>query len=198
MYPAIDSIILYELVCCLRERRSATIRTYSQRDRSREFEDKVLPLQIRISAADGRQYLLAYNYGIKAVLPYRIDTITDVSTGDVDDDFYQYRSEMDQAYDKAWNISIGPEESLKELRIVFNFPTDAEYLSRRLYREKRTGDIKSLGDGRYEFTIQTYDMRSVKPFIRSFIGSIESVECSDDALISELKDEIEALRGMYR
>ena len=80
---------------------------------------------------------------------------------------------------------------------MFNFLGHSKHMVRRLYREKRIGEIDDLGDGRYLFSVETFDLRAVKPFLRSFIGSIEKIETEDVDFLDEWNREIGLYKEMY-
>ncbi len=197
MFPAMDSIVLFEIIKCIEKKRGARITAFSQEDRSKEFEADLLPLQIMISAESGRQYLVAYNYASEKIRVYRLDTINSVEPKETDKSFDSKKEKADELYKYAWNVALGDANDLKQLRVEFFFQGNTEHMVRRLYREKRIGRIDDLGEGRYLFTVETFDLRTVKPFLRSFIGSIDKIETDDNFFLDEWNREIELYKEMY-
>lgn len=193
---ALDSEMLYELLLAIRERRSTEITTFVSR-RNEERLNTVLPLQIYISTQTGRQYLLAYHYRLNRPMFFRIDNIRKVKAGEVDQKWEKHSSFRDQLRENLWGVSLGSEYSLDHLEMTVKVEKGEEYIIDRLEREKRCGYVEPLGDGLFRFSANVYDAAEMLPWIRTFIGRITDLTCSDESVVRSFFGDLEAMRSMY-
>ena len=72
-----------------------------------------------------------------------------------------------------------------------------EHIIQRLEREKRCGTVESLDDSHYVFSAEVFDAIEMLPFIRTFIGRITSLECTDERVIERFRNDMKSLCEMY-
>ena len=72
-----------------------------------------------------------------------------------------------------------------------------EYILNRLEREKRCGRVSAGERGTYVFTADVYDAMEMLPWIRTFIGRITDLKCSDETVVQRFYEDMETMRAMY-
>ena len=192
----LDSEMLYDLLPAIREHRSTEITSFVAR-RNEERLNTVLPLQIYVSTQTGRQYLLAYHYRLNRPMFFRIDNVRKVKIGEVDQKWEKHSSFRDQLRKNLWGVSLGSEYSLDHLEMTVKVERGEEYIIDRLEREKRCGDVEQLGDGLFRFSADVYDASEMLPWLRTFIGRITELTCSDETVVRSFYEDLETMRSMY-
>ena len=72
-----------------------------------------------------------------------------------------------------------------------------QYIVQRLAREKRCGKVERLDDCRYRFTADVYDAKEMIPWLRTFIGRIQSLHCSNPEVEERFREDLEAMWAAY-
>ena len=88
---AMESEVLCDLLGAIAEHSRAELRVFSSRY-GKSSSHTVFPLKICISVQNARRYLWAYNYRLKRIVFYRLDSIRDVTVKEYEPDFEKYRS----------------------------------------------------------------------------------------------------------
>ena len=73
-----------------------------------------------------------------------------------------------------------------------------EFIINRLMREKRCGTVTRANESTVEFEADVYSAQEMMPWIRTFIGRIEKLECSNHAVEKVFYDDLEAMYSMYQ
>ncbi len=193
---ALDSEVLYELLEVIREHRAAEITSFAAR-RQEERVNTVLPLRIYVSTQNGRQYLLAYHYRMRRPVFFRIDNIRAVRPGSVERRTDKYGSFPDSLRQNLWGVSLGVGRSLDHIEMTVRVGRGEEYVADRLRRERRCGRVEAAGDGRYVFAADVFDAAELLPWLRTFIGRIVELKCSDEAVTRRFYEDLAAMREMY-
>lgn len=92
-------------------------------------------------------------------------------------------------------LQDGISMSLNEL--VERLDQDEPYILQCLEREKRCGEVTKLSEGRYLFTADVRDAGELLPWLRTFIGRIESFSCSNKKIEERFWRDMEAVYAMY-
>ena len=64
-------------------------------------------------------------------------------------------------------------------------------------REKRIGRVERIDSNTCKYVVDTYDASELLPWIRSFIGRIEKLECSDESVATKFYENLEQLYLQY-
>lgn len=195
---AMDSEILYQLFCAMRERRSVCLET------SAKYEDigvqnEVIPLRIFISVQNGRQYLMAYVAKLKDIMAFRIDHILSVTLGESSEQFEERRKQLREIQSHIWGVSTkrNKEQTLERVSFTVRYADDEQFIHNRLEREKRCGTVEKLDENTSRFTAEFYDSNEIFPWIRTFICRIIDIEFSNQKLETRFKKDIETMYQMY-
>lgn len=192
----LDSQMLCKLVACMGEKRGAELLVKSRRSEAIRLYS-VYPMKIYISTQTGRQYLLAYSDRLKKPLFFRMDSIREVKPGAVEKNFSQYDGYFEKFRENLWGVSTGVEYSLDHLEMIVHVGKGEQFILNRLEREKRCGRVEAIDDHTYRFLADVYDATEMLPWVRTFIGRILRLECSNSYVTDTFYADLEAMRRMY-
>lgn len=194
---ALDSEILYILVSAIGEHRCVELTVNSRRPKPGDRQHTVCPLKIYVSTQTGRQYLLAYHYRLRKPMFFRIDLIHKAVPGSVEKRYEKYIGWYEKFAENLWGVSTGVEYSLDHLEMTVHMEDNEEYIYQRLCREKRNGTVERLDKNTCRFAVDVYDASEMLPWLRTFIGRIETLECSNKTVTETFQQDLEAMRQMY-
>lgn len=195
---AMDSEILCSLFMAMAEKRTVRIQVIHRRsDRIAEVE--AVPLRIRISVQSGRQYLLAYVPSEKRIEPFRTDRILSVKTGEICEQFDQYRLELDRIIPHVWGISMpeSADQPLEYITFTVEYDDHETHIHSRLERERRYCTVERLSGNSSRFSADVYDARELLPWIRTFICRISCFECSNKEVEDQFREDLLRMYRMY-
>lgn len=193
---AMDSEILYELLLAIREHRKVEITALSRR-KDAYRESTVYPMRIYLSAQTGRQYLLSWHYRWRKPMFYRIDGIISVVPSETDPEPERYERWHEGLQENLWGVSIGREPSLDHIEMTVKVEANEGYIIERLNREKRCGRVEVLGGGLFRYVADVFDALEMLPWLRTFIGRVVSLECSNHPVVDTFWTDYQALCYMY-
>ena len=192
----LDSQILFDALCAMKEKRCIDLVTFSLRKDS-EREHRVYPLRFYISTQTGREYLLAYHYKFRKPMFFRLDTIRSVSPGPVEPRHEQYAGYAAKFDENLWGVSTGGDYSLDHVEITLHVGEDEGYILDRLEREKRHGRIEAIDSHTYKFVADVYDAGEMLTWARSFIGRVVRFESSSKFAVRRFYDDIRRMEELY-
>jgi len=192
----LDSQILCDILLAINEERYIDITIHGKRDHS-ERKYLIFPLKIYISTQTGRQYLLGYQPYRKKPLFYRLDNIHAVKMMDVAENSEEIRKICELFYDNLWGASIGNATSTEYIEMIIRAEENEWYIVDRLHREKRNGYVEQIGKNRYRYTAVVYDATELLPWIRTFIGRIEKLECTNSFVTDTFYQDLEEMSKIY-
>ena len=196
MLHALDSDILYQLLLAIRERRQVELTAHSLRD-SRVYTRTVCPLKIYISTQTGRQYLLGYYARGRSMTFYRLDAIENVKCGEVNDHFEEQLRVWRKFDSNLWGVSTGAPFSIDHIEMTVRFAKGEEFIPQRLEREKRHGTVEIIGEDLCRFTADVYDASEMLPWLRTFIGRIVELKCSNPYVVRTFQADLKRMQEMY-
>lgn len=197
---AMDSGVLCSLFCAMQKKSIITV-TNMSRHVSESSTLRLIPLRVFISVQNGRQHLLAYDPSYNSIRSYRIDYLSDVRIEEPSPRFDELREELSKMQAHMWGVSakrgLGETEQLQHVDFTVRVGENEEYIVRRLYREKRIGEIKMLDSHTYRFDAEVYDISEMIPWIRTFICRITDLHFSNRALEERFKSDILKMYRIY-
>lgn len=198
---ALDSEMLYHILIALCEQKDIRLKMYDLHSDNLEFV--VHPMKIYISTQNGRQYLLAWDDVNDRPWFYRLDNIVNAKVEDRMDTMDKaiikntYERKYEKLKDKLWGVSLGEYGDVEHLEMTL-WVEDYEYfIIQRLEREKRGGKIEKLDDHYYKFSIDVYDAKEMIPWIRTFIGRIVHLECSNHGVVEKFYQDFQKVYDTY-
>ena len=200
MTGAIDSDILCALFLAMQSKSVVTLYNLSRKS-TEPRKNRVVPLRIRISVQDGKQYLIAYQPDFNAIKSFRIDYLSNVKIEKPTLRFDELRKILDDMESKMWGVacrgSFNREERLEHVEFTIQIDEDEEHIVRRLQREKRIGRVEKIDDYTYRFIADVYETRELIPWIRTFICRITKLNFSNRTVEKKFKQDIEQMYVMY-
>lgn len=193
---ALDSQILLQILTAIGDHMTINLTNASQRS-GKQTVHPVCPLKIFISTQGGRQYLLCYHHRFKKLMFFRLDHIQKVEATVVEKKYDKYMSFCEKFRTHLWGISSGVGFRVDHLEMTIYFEEDEPYIPRRLEREKRNGRVEMIDQNTCKYIVDTYDASEMLPWIRTFIGRIEKLECSDETVVKQFYQDLEQVYGMY-
>ncbi|ALS35684.1 hypothetical protein ABID30_001101 [Enterococcus rotai] len=125
------------------------------------------------------QHLVGKLKGKKRLYSIRLHTISHVKLKAVNPQTALYQEQLLKQKEVVWNAAIANRPT-QVLKVFFSIDEEKEvYLIRRLEKEKRQGDVTRLEKNRYLFQIKLADMVAITPFLRTFFGRIEKIQCTN-------------------
>ena len=193
---ALDSSVLCELLQAIDEQRSVSLTVRNLRT-GRDYQRVVCPLKIYVSTQTGRQYLLGYHYHGRHMAFYRMDAINEVVLGDIEAQYKKYIGYWNKFDPHLWGVSVGAEYSIDHIEMTIHHGPGEEYILRRLEREKRHGRIEIIDDYTCKFVADVYDASEMLPWLRTFIGRIVDLQCSNAFVVKCFYEDLDRMNGMY-
>lgn len=197
---AIDSEVLADIFLAMKRKCRITATNHSRRSDTPN-EISVVPLRVFISTQNGRQHLLAYDTHYKVIRSYRVDYLSDIKIGDACAEFDNVRSMLSNMQKNIWGVSLNRSKDSKNepehIEFTVRVEDNEEYIFRRLYREKRVGNIEKLDENTYKFSADIYDSSEIIPWIRTFISRITELDFSNKAIQQRFKNDLEEMYKMY-
>ena len=192
---ALDSEILYSLCQYMEENRAVVLTVFSRR-KKQELTHPVYPMRLYFSTQSGRQYILGYHYKFQKPMFFRLDSIRKVTAGGVDPDPGKYEEYWEEFDRHLWGVSAG-EHTLDHIEMQVHAGPDEGFIVNRLQREKRHGMVEQVDDETWKFTADVYDASEMMPWLRTFIGRIVKLECSNPFITRLFREDLEKMRRMY-
>jgi len=193
---ALESEILYSLLSAIDEKQYIEIDIFNPR-RGKPFTRTITPLKILVSTQSGRRYLLAYAHADRHMTLYRIDSIKATKSHKPDDLYDTRQRQALNFMSNLWGVSSGNGARLDHIEMTIRAGPGEEHIPARLEREKRCGAVTYLGENLYRFTADIYDAAETLPWLRTFIGRIISLECSNKNVRETFINDLKTMENMY-
>lgn len=187
---ALDSEILYALLCAVGERR---LITFAAGKRS----VKTLPLKIYAGTQTGRQYLLAWSPLHGRFSFYRIDLMDSVKAEEAFEAPENLAGQMNDFTKHVWGVVGNNHAHLEHIEMTLSVAPEEGHIVERLKREKRCGSVAQLDDAHWLFTADVYDAYEMLPWIRTFTGRITRLQCTDGRVTARFRQDLEEMTAMY-
>ena len=81
--------------------------------------------------------------------------------------------------------------------MVISIGRGEDFILQRLEREKRCGQIQRLDEYRCRFQADVYDAREMIPWLRTFIGRIQSFYCSNPEIEERFRTDLDTMWMLY-
>ncbi len=192
---ALDSEVLFDLCRCMEENRGAELTIFSRR-KKQELKHPIYPMRFYFSTQSGRQYILGYHYAFRKPMFFRLDSIRKVKALDADQQPEKYERFWPEFDRHLWGVSAG-EHTLDHIEMQVHAGPEEWFIADRLKREKRHGVVEQLDGETWKFTADVYDASEMMPWLRTFIGRIVKLECSNKNVTRLFREDLEKMRCLY-
>ena len=192
---ALDSEVLFDLFRCMEENRGAELTIFSRR-KKQERKHPVYPMRLYFSTQSGRQYVLGYHYAFRKPIFFRLDSIRKVKALEADPQPEMYER-LWQEYDRhLWGVS-GDLTVPEHIEMLVHAGPEEGFIADRLKREKRHGTVEQVDEETWKFSADVYDASEMMPWLRTFIGRIVKLECSNENVTRLFREDLEKMRRLY-
>ncbi|MBA3926813.1 WYL domain-containing protein [Listeria rustica] len=163
----------------------------------RERALRFMPVKVLVSAQSGRRYVVGKSKAGQFFAFHRLDQIERVELAEVATDFVMEKEHFDEVRKFMWSAGFD-RRVVHELRVTLAIDEIREaYMLDRIRMEGRHGTLVRLTSKRFEFRIETYDLNGMKPFLRTLVGRIESLDSGDPAWERQFYAEIADMYRLY-
>ncbi len=193
---ALDSQVLADILAAMSENRAIDICVVSHRGSKEPKEHTVYPSKVYVSTQSGHQYLLCYHYKFKKPMFFRIDGIQSVMPGAIEQSpkFAEYCAKYRE---HLWGVSPGIGFNIDHIEMDVHVGDDEGYIIDRLEREKRCGHVEVIDEHTYRFSADVYDASEMLPWLRTFIGRIVRLECSNPFVADRFYADLDEMLRSY-
>ena len=200
LLQALESDVLVDLLDAMQ--RKQTVRLASCTDGGKRICMRVLPLKIYVSTQSGRRYVMGWFFKANRIIFCRLDNLEQVLEPKDLPDYDKYLAKAEAMEQHLWGVSMNRigedgEIKLEHVELVVRLGEDEPYILQCLEREKRCGEVTKLSEGRYLFTADVRDAGELLPWLRTFIGRIESFSCSNKKIEERFWRDMEAVYAIY-
>ena len=200
LLQALESDVLLDLLDAMQKKQ--TVRLASCTDGGKHISMRVLPLKIYVSTQSGRRYVMGWFFKAKRIIFCRLDNLEQVLEPKDLPDFDKFLAQAEEMEQHLWGVSVNiplgeGKSSLDHVELVVRAGEEEPYILQCLEREKRCGKVTKLAEGRYLFTADVRDAGEMLPWLRTFIGRIESFTCSNKKIEERFWQDFEAVYAMY-
>lgn len=193
----LDSQLVLLLLTAIGEHRRIKLTNASARNGAGKVEHLVYPLKIFVSTQSGRQYLLCYHFRFRRLMFFRMDYIDAVELGDEEPNHGKYADAFERFRSHLWGVSTGTDFHVDHLEMTVSYGPEENFIPKRLEREKRNGRVEILDDHTCRYIADVYDASELIPWLRTFIGRIEKLECSDNTVVERFWADLEQMSELY-
>ena len=192
---ALDSEVFYDLAACMNQNFMVELTIFSRR-KNQELKHVIFPMRFYFSAQSGRQYVLGYHYRFRKPMFFRLDSIRKVKALKMEEHPDRYETFWKEFDKYLWGVS-GGEHTLDHIELHVHVDPDEGFIADRLNREKRHGTVEQIDDTTWKFSADVYDASEMMPWLRTFIGRITKLECSNENITRLFREDLEKMRRMY-
>ena len=193
----LEDQVLLDILSAIREHRSITFENHSTRSGNRT-EITGLPLEIFVSTQTGRRYLCLYFFPKRRFNCLRLDCISRVKPLDICPEYDHYKAKLQKNLPSCWGVSFGGYSRIETLCMKLSINESQEpYILDRLKREGRGGEILKVRENVFLYTGIFFDTNEMLSWVKSFTGRILDLQCSNDAVLKKVTNDLEAMYKMY-
>lgn len=192
---ALDSGIMLDLLTAIHEHKRVELEMIGGKN-GKTRRCVTLPLKIYISVQGGRQYLAAYSIWKKKVSFFRLDGILKVKPLEHVDEYEKCLECLKEEQVYIWGVATG-QGNLEHIEMTLTIAKEDAHIIKRLEREKRCGVVEKINETTWWFSADVYDAWELMPWLRTFIGRISSLTCSNREVEEQFWADLSALTDLY-
>ena len=141
--------------------------------------------------------MLCYNFRFKHFMFFRTDYIKSVTMDEIEPEHEKYEGYFKKFRKNLWGTSIGVGFTVEHIEMTLHFEADERFIIDRLEREKRSGRVEIIDEHTCKFIADVYDANELMPWLRTFIGRIEKLECSNKSVEELFYKDLDEMCRMY-
>lgn len=193
----LDSQLVLQLLTAIGEHRRIRLTNASVRSAAGKVVHTVYPLKIFVSTQGGRQYLLCHHFRFRKLMFFRTDYIHSIELLDPEPNHEKYAAGFEKFRSHLWGTSGGAGFHVDHLEMIVSYGPNEDFIPKRLEREKRNGTVELLDDHTCRYSTDVYDASELIPWLRTFIGRIVKLDCSDRTVVDRFWSDFEKMAELY-
>lgn len=196
----LEDEVLYAILNSIKGKTSVKLELKSSKTKAKNTAD-CIPLQIFTSTRSGRRFLCAYIRKSRRFTCYRLDTIQSLIPLEKAEDYDTILDKLNKNRQKLWVVSFQSDSRnhLDKLTMTLHVKEPSEnYILDRLDREGRGGSVTKIRENIYKYETEVFDCNEMLPWIRTFIGRIVSLECTDKSVEARFYQDLNVMCQMYQ
>lgn len=207
IFRAIDSEVLYQLVCAIESKTPVEIEVVKEvvkKDTGTKCLKtdvrQVFPYKIYISSQSGRQHLFYWEDKKPAFVRIdQIETVKELSEKSNFKSEEEYKECYDNIKNNFWGVSSKHSEKTERIEFIVKIGKNEQYILDKLKNEKRCGKVEKVekSENLWKFSADVYDTLEIVVWIRTFIGRLHSISCENKEVLDRLKKDFKALCDAY-
>lgn len=195
---SLEDEILLDLLDAMDKKRSVQLEIQSPRQKNTA---NCVPLQIFVSTRSGRRFLCGYVDRNKRFTCFRLDAIKKVTMMGQSDRYNELSDKLYQNRQELWGVSFqgGTGRHQDQLTMTLQILEPGEnYILNRLTNEGRGGTITKIARNTYQYETEVFDCNEMLPWIRTFIGRILSLSCTDKSVEKRFYQDLKTMYYQYQ
>lgn len=193
----LEDEILMQAVKAREEKRRVEVFNFNQKLRMK-FTTIGIPVEILTSIQNGRRYLCLYQEQQKRRISLRLDYIERIKIGEVVPEFLEKTERAKYIGKDLWGVSQKSNGKKDRVRFaVYANEKQEPFILERLEREKRMGRVRRLEQDVFVYETEVADANEMLPWIKTFIGRILWLECSDSVIERKFYADIRSAAAFY-
>ena len=81
--------------------------------------------------------------------------------------------------------------------MTIHVENDEQFIVQRLQREKRHGTVEMIDEHTYRFVADVYDAAEMLPWLRTFIGRIIDLQCTNPVVEKGFFEDLQTMETLY-
>ena len=158
---------------------------------------EVIPIRFYHSVQSGRRYVAVCQIPSFRLDFVRIDRIQSIEPGKVVPEYEQHRRSILERLEHVWGVSDNGCQELTHLEMTIHVSSPDDYTLKRLEAGKRHGVVERIDDCTSRFSIDVWEVHEMIPWVRTFIGSIASLQCSNQGFVEYFKNDLRQSYQLY-
>ncbi|MFT9077566.1 WYL domain-containing protein [Ethanoligenens sp.] len=187
-----SSDVMLDLLTAIHNHRCTELELYPNKRRT------ILPLKIYISTQGGRQYVACCGIHIKRFSFIRLDSIKAVKPLTIAENYSVDSARFTEFQKHLWGVSTGQDGHTEHIEMTLKIGVDEDYIVKRMEREKRCGTVTQISESCWRYSVDVYDAQEMLPWVRTFIGRIQSLTCSNHAVEKRFHRDLAAMTDLYK
>ena len=196
----LEEEILFDLLDAMNKKTDVRLEIKNSKNGALNTTD-CTPLQIFTSTRSGRRFLCGYVKKSRRFTCYRLDTVKTVTLLGESEKYEELLALLDRNRDYLWGVSFQGNDRRHLNRLTMKIQAlepSEQYIVERLKREGRSGTVTRIERNVYQYEIEVFDCNEVLPWIRTFIGRILSLECTDKSVERRFYRDLRTMYRMYQ
>ncbi len=193
----LEDDILFKVLPAIKNNRIIRFQNFSEKKKVITFYEG-LPVKIFCSTTTGRRYLCIFKTNTRRFSCFRLDYIKSINILDTYPNGELLKEKLSLNLNNVWGVGFGGRSRIEYFNMKLFIKEDCEsYVVDRIYREGRGGTLTKICDNTFLYSKTFFDANEVSPFIKTFMGRIISIECSNESVVKRFYSDIKSMYNMY-